>query len=89
MDNLIALLIESWEWKYKPASFSYAIASFPWLDDKSNILLRPGLSDSFENMVREAESASAWGEKGCKAIWQVDITVYVEPGDGASVQERI
>jgi hypothetical protein len=77
IDKLMDFIVDSWEWSFNGKLFSYAVASFSWLSDKSNILLRPGMEASFQLMVSEIEHAPVWRE-GHHAKCEVDVTVYVQ-----------
>ncbi|EXJ64568.1 hypothetical protein A1O7_00905 [Cladophialophora yegresii CBS 114405] len=77
LDKLMDFIIDSWRWRFNGDRFSYAIASFPWLSDKSNILLRPGMDASFQLMMTEIEHAPMWTE-GYRTSCFVDVTVYVQ-----------
>ncbi|KIX97033.1 uncharacterized protein Z520_07147 [Fonsecaea multimorphosa CBS 102226] len=76
-DKLIDFILKSWEWKFKGAGFSHAVVSFPWLSKQSNILLRPGLTESFQGMVTEIENAPVWTEGG-HARCDIEVTVYLQ-----------
>lgn len=67
---------QTWEFSFSGKKFAYAIASFPWLTEASNILLRPGLAESFSAMVTEIENAPIWTE-GDHIRCHVEVTIYV------------
>ncbi|ETI28512.1 hypothetical protein G647_00962 [Cladophialophora carrionii CBS 160.54] len=77
LDKLMDFIIASWGWRFNGDRFSYAVASFPWLSDQSNILLRPGMEASFQLMMAEIERAPVWTEGHCTSC-EVDVTVYVQ-----------
>ena len=76
IDTLMDFIKRSWEWAYGSGRFCYAIASFPWLSDKSNILLRAGFQDSFQEVVTQVEIAPCWAE--CQARCEVEVTVHLQ-----------
>lgn len=75
--KLINFINKTWEFSFGDRKFAYAIASFPWLTEASNILLRPGLAESFSGMVAEIENAPMWTE-GNHARCHVEVTIYVQ-----------
>lgn len=75
VDGLMDFIRENWEWRYNGAVFSYAIASFSWLNDTANIILRPGTKTNFDRVVSEAERAPAWAAgEHC----DIEVTVYLQ-----------
>ncbi|KAK5063190.1 hypothetical protein LTR84_005267 [Exophiala bonariae] len=80
IDQLIDRMIDNWDWKFEGKVFSHAIASFPWLSKESNILIRPGMTDSFLKLVGEVKTAPTWTEtaedkeKSC----EVKVTVFLQ-----------
>jgi hypothetical protein len=78
VDQLIEFINEIWGWKFEGQRFSYAIASFPWLSDGSNILIRSGMKDSFQKLMQQVKAAPVWAEGGDGAICEVKIMVYVQ-----------
>jgi hypothetical protein len=74
-DKLFDFMTKSWGWSFNDDSIRYAIISFPWLTERSNILLRPELKESFEKMVEEAKKAPIWNKGG--ASCEINITVYL------------
>ncbi|KEF58150.1 uncharacterized protein A1O9_06074 [Exophiala aquamarina CBS 119918] len=77
-DHLVELIIQNWGWKFEGQSFSYAIASFPWLSHDSNIVIRSGMTDSFQKMLDEVKAAPVWAQGGGEVRCEVKITVYVQ-----------
>lgn len=77
LDKLIDFILKSWGWNFAGGTLSYAIVSFPWLDDTGNILVRKGLEDSFRQMVSEIESAPIWADKGNQERCEVNVTVFL------------
>ncbi|EXJ85391.1 hypothetical protein A1O1_05755 [Capronia coronata CBS 617.96] len=77
LDKLITFVLKSWEWSFNGRVFHYAIASFPWMSTDSNILIRPGLEDSFRKMLCEIENSPVWADQGLQATCEVKITVYL------------
>jgi hypothetical protein len=75
-DKLFDFMTKSWGWSFNDDSIRYAIISFPWLTESSNILLRPALKESFDKMVEEATKAPVW-KKGAGASCEINITVYL------------
>ena len=77
IDLLMKFMTDSWAWKFGQDSFSHAVVSFPWLSNKFNIILRPGMADSFDCMVELVKESPTWEddeEKSC----QVDVTVFLQ-----------
>lgn len=70
-------IIKAWDWQFDGARFSYAIATFPWLTEDANIVIRSGMEDSFQSLMDEVERAPMWAEEN-KARCEVKVTVYVE-----------
>ena len=77
MEQLMEFIVSAWQWRFGSSHFSYAVASFPWLNEKSNILLRAGLTDSFRGLVTEVERAPTWAQ-GERTRCEVDVTVYLQ-----------
>ncbi|KAI1610332.1 hypothetical protein EDD36DRAFT_467401 [Exophiala viscosa] len=77
LEALMDFITTSWGWAFNGASFHHAIISFPWLTQDANILLRPELKHTFENMMNEVEIAPVWAEKGEKATCEIKILVYL------------
>ncbi|KAK5236615.1 hypothetical protein LTR47_002566 [Exophiala xenobiotica] len=75
-DKLFDFMTKSWGWSFNDEFIRYAIISFPWLTESSNILLRPELKESFDKMVEEATKAPVW-KKGAGASCEINITVYL------------
>ncbi|KAH0841155.1 hypothetical protein AYO21_11796 [Fonsecaea monophora] len=75
-DRLIEFIHKSWEWKFQGLDFSHAIVSFPWLSNRSTILLRPGLDESFEHMMVEIQNAPIWRD-GAQGRCDVEVTVHL------------
>jgi len=78
VDHLIDFIIQNWEWKFEGQSFSYAIASFPWLSPNSNIVIRNGMKDSFQKLLDEVKAAPMWAQGGGEVRCEVKIMVYVQ-----------
>lgn len=78
VDQLIKVILQNWEWKFEGQKFSYAVASFPWLSDGSNILIRSGMKDSFQKLMQEVKAAPVWAGGGDEVICEVKIMVYVQ-----------
>lgn len=78
IDHLIELMVQNWEWKFEGQSFSYAIASFPWLSHDSNIVIRNGMKDSFQKLLDEVKAAPMWAQGGGEVRCEVKIRVYVQ-----------
>ncbi|KIW90344.1 uncharacterized protein Z519_08988 [Cladophialophora bantiana CBS 173.52] len=74
-DKRVDSILKFWGWKFTGTGFSYAIVSFPWLTEQSNILLRPGLPESFKGMRAEIENAPIRAE-GRHERCDVQVTVY-------------
>jgi hypothetical protein len=77
-DELINFINKAWGWCFDGKVFSFATASFPWLTADANILIRPGLEDSFRKMVVEIHNAPVWEEKGDEGTCEVKIMVYLQ-----------
>ncbi len=77
IDKLFDFMTKSWGWSFNNDSIRYAIISFPWLTESSNILLRPELKGSFDKMVDEAEKAPVWQKGEAEASCEINITVYL------------
>ncbi|EXJ79597.1 hypothetical protein A1O3_07876 [Capronia epimyces CBS 606.96] len=82
VEKLMDFIISSWEWSFNARAFHYAIVTFPRLTADSNILIRPGMTDSFRKMVDEIENSPVWAEEGAKATCEVKITVYLQSPAG-------
>ncbi|RVX67947.1 hypothetical protein B0A52_08552 [Exophiala mesophila] len=70
-------IIKAWDWQFNGAKFSYAIATFPWLTEDANIVIRTGMTESLQNLMDEVDRAPVWAE-GKQARCEVKVTVYVE-----------
>ncbi|KIW44526.1 uncharacterized protein PV06_02987 [Exophiala oligosperma] len=81
VEGLFDFIVKSWGWSFEGARIRYAIISFPWLSEESNILLRPGLRESFTKMVSEVEKAECWKSGGDEASCEIKITVYLQSKD--------
>lgn len=77
LGKLMEFILKSWEWKFNFREFSYAIASFPWLSSDSNVLIRPGLTESFQKIVSEIENSPVWAD-GDKAQCEVKVVVFLQ-----------
>ncbi|EHY54532.1 hypothetical protein HRR83_004346 [Exophiala dermatitidis] len=82
LDKLIQFIVDSWEWCFEGKVFHYAIISFPWLTGRENLLIRPGLQDSFRKMVSEVESFPGWATADGNTMCEVEIMVYLQTRDG-------
>ncbi|KAL2424109.1 hypothetical protein ABEF95_002972 [Exophiala dermatitidis] len=82
LDKLIQVIVDFWGWCFEGKVFHYAIVSFPWLTGRENLLIRPGLQDSFRKMVSEVESFPGWASADGNAMCEVEITVYLKTRDG-------
>ncbi|KAL6244636.1 hypothetical protein RBB50_008164 [Rhinocladiella similis] len=78
VDSLFDFIVKSWGWSFDGASIRYAVISFPWLSEESNILLRPGLRESFTKMVSEIEKADCWKSGEDEASCEIKITVFLQ-----------
>ncbi|KIV88471.1 hypothetical protein PV10_08154 [Exophiala mesophila] len=70
-------IIKAWDWQFNGAKFSYAIATFPWLTEDANIVIRTGMTESLQNLMDEVDRAPVWAE-GKQARCEVKVTIYVE-----------
>lgn len=77
VDQLMDRMIDNWEWKFEGKVFSHAIASFPWLSKESNILIRPGMTDSFLKLMREVMVAPVWAEQAGDQEKSCDVKVVM------------
>lgn len=81
VDELVGVIVQSWGWKFEGQNFSHAIASFPWLSDQSNILIRTGMGESFQKLMQEVTMAPVWAEESedRARYCEVKVTVFVKP----------
>jgi len=77
IDGLVTCISQSWRWRFEGKDFAYAIASFPWLGDDHNILIRAGMDDSFEQLIDEVERAPVWKNKDSQ-VCVVKLVVYTD-----------
>lgn len=71
--ELLDAATAAWRFKLNGNSITYGIVSFPWLDDRSNIILSHDNNDTaFEIMLDEIRKSPMWTEGRCS----IDLELF-------------